>query len=598
MALGRLPQIGLTAYNGYIFPSGETIETLGYTVKTLWDSARRTVWACEFTITLRWTIASTSTTDSEVERMVAKLTQAAAPLEYQGRGFGDWDVNVTNVRDVDNGPRPISLDLKPVGAGKATEATWTVTFVLPTCDDARYDGIREFNFTVSYDTDGAGYSTRTYDAVVKIAQTRNTVAARVPHETADEYYEQIAPALMPGFRPVSRRRELSEDRNTLKVTFVDAQMPPHVPPFGIITASIEHTYASQPGTYGFKWNGSFAASYEVARRDGVVLDAITDFLDIAKARIADAAKMRLAVGGGGAIGAPIGERAIIPIAFSATENDVYGRTAARFTMTYFIAGVKLDQILRHGGLWKEWRSDWKAWITSIPFTTGPRGHAVLAFRPNDDKIVDLCAAVAPTTPRAQKEPPAKKLVELGAKVEAAAADAMVKAFPSPKPGGSWLSYHCFVTLSADTGRVSGHTLPTTPLLDRRQGAVTWDVTKPLPSNPQSHPFPPLSGLIGGTSQSRSQSGGETFVHQRTRPALRMTLHGHAVRVGYEIPMPEIISVNGKRPTLVGTPRFTQGVVGEALYPIYGANWSLDYLFTEAEGLPAGAIGAPQNPVLG
>jgi hypothetical protein len=135
------------------------------------------------------------------------------------------------------------------------------------------------------------------------------MCGRVPTDTADAYYESTVPALVPGFRRTTRRRELSEDKSALTVTIVDEQMPPHVPPFAIVTASVEHTYASQVGSYGFKWNGSFSAAYQVARRDGTVFDAITDFLDIAKDRITEAAKMKLAGGvgvpGAGSSGAPL-----------------------------------------------------------------------------------------------------------------------------------------------------------------------------------------------------------------------------------------------------------------------------------------------------
>ena len=56
-------------------------------------------------------------------------------------------------------------------------------------------------------------------------------------------------------------------------------------------------------------------------------------------------------------------------------------------------------------------------------------------------------------------------------------------------------------------------------------------------------------------------------------------------------------MNGKVPVLVGDPVFNTGVVGNALYPIYGANWRLTYLFTEGD-IPAGRVPTPPNPVLG
>jgi hypothetical protein len=58
-----------------------------------------------------------------------------------------------------------------------------------------------------------------------------------------------------------------------------------------------------------------------------------------------------------------------------------------------------------------------------------------------------------------------------------------------------------------------------------------------------------------------------------------------------------VAVNGARPTLVGAPTFTTGIVGNTLVPIVRADWSLTYLFTDAGGTPAGRIPALPNSAL-
>ena len=81
-----------------------------------------------------------------------------------------------------------------------------------------------------------------------------------------------------------------------------------------------------------------------------------------------------------------------------------------------------------------------------------------------------------------------------------------------------------------------------------------------------------------------------FVQQRTRPKLYVTVGGVALRCGYGVPVPEVVSIGGKRPVLVGQPWFTQGVVGGTIVPVVKAEWSLTYLFTDTDG------GAPLKPV--
>src|SRR5262249_13716438 len=156
-------------------------------------------------------------TSPEVQDMRARLMKPAGVLTYSGRGFGDLTVNFGGIRDVDWGPRPLEISLKAIGAGRAVQATWTVTFCIPVCDDAVYEGIREFTYTVRYSIDRAGYTTRYYDAELKIAQTRTNPNAKAPATSADEFREDATPPTIRGFRRASQDFQLSSDRNTLRV---------------------------------------------------------------------------------------------------------------------------------------------------------------------------------------------------------------------------------------------------------------------------------------------------------------------------------------------------------------------------------------------
>lgn len=153
-----------------------------------------------------------------------------------------------------------------------------------------------------------------------------------------------------------------------------------------------------------------------------------------------------------------------------------------------------------------------------------------------------------------------------------------------------------VTIHADTGRVAGTTLPTAPLAPTR-GSPGWDLTAGLPGGTNqgaSGPFPPLN--VQSASRNRDATG-ETFVQQRMKPRLFVTVSGRCARCGYSIPVPDLAAVNGVKPTLMGTPYFRQGVIESGFVPVVGAEFSMTYLFTDAEGMPPGVIPVLPNPLL-
>ena len=387
-------------------------------------------------------------------------------------------------------------------------------------------------------------------------------------------------------------------------TITDEQMPGHAPPPGIIEARLDHTYSSS--TLG-KWVGTLSGEYTMAK--GVSVDvAVSAFLNMLLYRTSFATAMRSGAGltlpagapapPGGAVGWPV------PVSASATETDVFGHTQIRITSSYTFGGVGLSEVLAKGGLCtpppRGLGGDWTAWATSagVAAALGARGHAKLTFNPREDVIVDLCGPVAtlapPTVPggAAGSTGSGGAGGALGAVISAgvgALEGALKAAFPKPPPGSSWLYYVPVVTVHAlgGTGGIPVTTLPPAPLADSRtlqRGA--FDVYGAGVEGGAKGPIPGLGDLTA----LNSQAGGETTVQQRARPQLAVTISGQALRVGYAIPMPEVRTVNGKKPVLIGEPYFSQRVVHPGVNaPVIRADWSATYLFvddTTGGGAPA------------
>ncbi len=601
MALDDLPTGEmLCEYNGHVF--GPATDTTAFSVRPVLDPAGRTVIYAVYTLTVTDTIADAETTDPIVERAIAKLSRNGGILLYRGRGFGDLDVNTGRDRDVKWGPHVREVSAKPTGAGKAVELTATFEFALVNCPDglSKAGTVLAFTFELSFDIDTHGYTTRTTTATLTIAQTRKRVGDRALFTSADEHREDMVPELPSGFRRLSQSFRLSPDKCTIVGTIHDVQTPPNRPRPGLVDGSIEHSYSSHPNSLGFMWTGTISATYDIDRATGTPQDAADDFERLAATRIAlRASRMRKKDGT---------PAAIVPQVWSVTEPNVLGRTQARFTLSYFIGGAELDQILLHGGLWQPWDgggidprggSVWEGRMGAASWA--PRGHAGLAFRPGDDGLVDACGVSEPVTPAARPPAGNQGVSPLGRIVGAAKAIAggvketvpLQTIFPPPEAKSSWLMYQSHVTLVADTGRILATTLPDAPLGgNQAASAGRWDVMAgALPAQGSNSPFPPLADLLRANQRAES-----TFVQQRTAPTLRVILTGQALRIGYPIPVPELVSVGGKRPTLIGEPMFAQGIVGTGLYPIVGANWRLEYAWADGE-LPAGAIPVPPNPDL-
>lgn len=604
--MAELPDSGEVSYGGYRFPSHT--ETTAINVVPQYDAAGRTVVYNAIRISLR-AILTGSAIDAATRAVTQVLTRPAMPLVYRGRGYGLY-VNVGAVRDVRWGPKPVDATLKPLGGGNAALLTWTVEVNVPDAPSARYTFFpMEFNYSLTFDIDEAGYTTRTYTAYVRIPLTRANGLSRTIDDSADRLLEQIVPPLVPGFRRIPPSRTLSEDKCRLDVTCQDVQMPPNVPPPGAIDASASHTLTSTPGKL-FEWTGTIEGTYEIARNGTATAAVARDsFFALCKDRIGQTiqrvssgqtSELRTAGTGGGT------KPVVIPVSFSMAEPEIYGRTKARFSLTYRVVQASLRDMLQASGMWRptpDGRS-WQAWAAPLEPVLNPRGHAGLVFTPNDDRIVDLLQPV----------PPSLALLGQLNRRGRSAGTIPRDVFPEPTPEGSWLEYTNAVYIETDSGVVEVRTLPTEPreaagdLYGSSAGrsaaavaaaAALGTITGTFPADVTANAdfyFPPArkpdQQKRGGLAQKQAPQ-------RRARQGGRLYMVGRAVRVRYAIPEPTATRWGEATLTPANRPDrgegFWSAVVGNALWPVVAARWRLSFLM---DTVPAAAAPALPNPLQG
>ncbi|MFO0801475.1 MAG: hypothetical protein U0804_28755 [Gemmataceae bacterium] len=605
--MADLPTSAVIRYGAYTFPSN--VETTALHVRPQYDQAGRTVVYNEISISLRAVVTGTAI-DAAVRAVTQILTKPAYQFVYTGSGYG-LTVNVGGPKDVCWGPKPTEASVKPLGGGNAAELTFSVTVRIPDGPSARFDyAPMEFNFSLSYDVDASGYTTRTYTAFVRIPQTRPAPAARTLTDSADRLRESITPALLPGFRRSSQSAHLSDDKCRLDWTVVDTQMPPSTPPPGVVEAHASHSIHCLPGQY-VKWQGHIEGTYEIARTGAATVAAARDaFFALVKDRVnytlshfGDGSTSELSNGGGSGGGGP--RRLVVtPVSFSMAEPEIYGRTKAKFGLTYLVSDAFLPTMLQASGMWRPVPgSNWQRWVASLGPVLGPRGHAGLVFSPNDDRIVDLLQPVPPNLALAGN------LNQQGRY----AGPIPQGIFPDPTPDRSWVSYEMGVFVETDNGVVQVRTLPTKPRTAKGDvygkpsagggvaaGAIGGAVAaipgvlqqvfdaNPVFFGPLKQAFLGDGGLdVKQTPQRRGRQGGALW------------LVGRAVRLKYSIPAPSASTWGDATLTPANRPDrgegFWTGVVGNTLWPVHAARWRLRYAMDTVPG--AGAPVVP-NPLLG
>lgn len=591
----------LLFYNSVFFRVENVVEFNSTPVP---DAANRAVIATRIDLTVKAYVCASnanligglpSTADdteawgAEVRKL---LQQPGGTLTFQGLGIGDIVINdpspptgSKSVKDLRYGPWPKLLSLRPLGGQFAFAIVWRVEAIVnDVCPNNPGKGVMEFNYRLSWDVDKSGYQRRVYSGHLAIAGTRKSVNDTSLSDQADAYREKVFPALLPGFRRIPGRFDISHDKLRLEFSCVDEQLPPNQLPEGVVEASASHR-VELGLAHSLRWINTISAEYELAY-DRPRSEAWGHFVKLFESRMAETNKV-------------LGPKKIIPIHLSLSEPEIYGRKSAAFSLSYsFVVGLgELLRAVSATGLWQPTpENDWSKWSASMVKSKVmvARGNAGLGFDLQADAIVSICKGggsgklttangagntltTKPPAPKSNIPAVIDQLTSLfktlgGSKIRVNSAGDEI-----PDEEDSWVDYQLWIHVEPHDSTVGLVPLPTQPVPYRPQKTRANDTT--------GYTLP-----YGGTP--------DLITQYRAGPALYVTLSGTAVRAGHPITPPQLVSLGGVTPLpanregngyRTGLIRNTCGV------PLNAAAWSFRYLIPR---LPTAPFVAPPNPLSG
>jgi hypothetical protein len=593
----------VVSYNGVSF--GNDTQTLDCSIRPVLDTARRTVIYNVYSLTIRGHVSvdAPDTTDDAMTFIRRRLTRMAGEFRYRAIGLGDLTINVpaeSNMRDVIWGPKPTILKWRPHGQLTA-EVTWTVEIAIPPCDDVatwRY-GIMEMCWSVDWSIDKSGYTTRTFSGHLSVPQTRDSVDSRTLSDQADRWREWLTPAIPPGFRRTPGNFRLSEDKCRLNFSMIDEEIGPNYPPPGVIDVQASHSF-STGNQLGATWTGTLSATYEM-ERGTPRSDAFYHFMTLLRDRQAESARQFSRLPGGRR------EKVLpIPRAFSMSEPEIYGRRGAAFSCTYTFV-CSLPDMLRASALWRPVPgSNWQQWAGSLAANAlSSRGNAGMRFAADGDYIIDLCLPAAQTTLRADgptppPRPGGRTPPEIRAEVTA---------------GASWLRYESWLRLEIEDNVIEHKPHP--PREPPRGGREAEPPPSLIPPGggigglslapSRGEPAAPLPDFLAAKGPAAARvAGKDPFpelepLHQlQAKPSYFAILHGWAIRAGFAITPPALVSVGAAKARPFRRPELGDGFEHAIVdhwfgVPVYSARWQIRYVLAAD---PGGVIPFMDVPFLG
>ena len=550
-----LPAVGTLSYNDVEF---DVLHRSHVTSTPIPDSSGRTTKFVKHVIDVDAWISgnmddSTDDLDETMDDLRKLLTQPAGELKYDAKGFGDFHVNGTSrVVDADWGPKPKLLGFKPLGGGFGALVSFQVETVIPECDDARYSGISELNYTVKWSIDRNGITTRTINGHLEIHNNRSQGDPRRVQVNADSLRERIRPVVPDGFFREAGDFTLSESRNRLDFTFVDKQIVRPLPGYA---STVECEQTVQPvqikGAMAFnRWQISLVGTITLPP-DRPRSEAWDVFLIVLNSRLQNVAlgnQIQTTVKG-----TKEGQAYLRWVRWS---EQIFGWTSS-FDVRYEFIAATLSEILKASGLWQPIKgTSWAQYKKNLdPTAWGARGTAGLRHLDGEEIIIDLCAPskVNPPSTVGNKPtlPPGKDKPDFSP-------------LP-PEAEYTWRMYENIIWLHIDDRKARHRPLPIQQEtnLNAKPDATTKDVMS-------------FARIERAEDIQEKKPKKTEIVQHLGSPIYTIIMEGSAERINEDIPIPRLIKVGGIEVVQLSA-YIQKGIVGSiGLLPINAAAWRIAY----------------------
>ncbi len=531
-----IPTDAELSYNGITFNSKVRSKISGVPV---WDEAERAILYWKHTLKITGYISPSdyfgdnNGTDRSYFMLLRLLSQPRQLLTITKRGFipdfsiaGDSGLNAANI-DVNYGPKPRVNDWSPIGNNEGCQFSWECDFHIPECSSGAYSvqQAMEYNYEIDNAIDERGLTTRTISGHVTVPGFLVNGGIARDLET---YKAVIQPDPIPRFQR-TQDWKISKDRMRMDFTITDKEIgSKNAYPYNITSISCRTSLKADTGTGTIfrYWIYSFSG------RASQTMDSPRDWaykklLDILRGRLFFIRDRLFAPIPGQPLAAPVFQQ----VSWDSGE-EIFGLEAS-LNVTYviylIIDGNPADA-LRRFGFFEETTTSWEDWSVSMNLDENsahrPRGFAGLYYNRDSDAIVDLCLPSNPKISSSMNQPQNNYL----------ASGPSDPGDETLNGSGALIGFTNELELQTTSGKVI--TVPMTPGMSQVPQTARDDV------------------------------------HE-------VVMKGCALRINAAWPVPQLVTVGGKRVERVGQAKVTTRQVGIANgMPMMRVCWEIRYRLVE------------------
>ncbi|XZE18817.1 hypothetical protein SH449x_004122 [Pirellulaceae bacterium SH449] len=537
-------------YNDYEFNELTSYEV---TERYEYDEAETTVVGTTFQIRAKTFIAAEPSSPGNVHTdssfyagpvmhpIRQKLSKPGKQLIFKHDGFGPTpsyiDINSPSsgspLKDISGGPKPRVLQWLPVGNTASAEVVWECETTIPVCDGVttpRVTGVKTFNYSIQYDIDASGYTTRRITGYIEITMTRNN--RQIP-DSVDDYRGYVRFQ-----KPQNFLREISWSVSTNKrradFVIVDTEKRTANPfPPNVIDIQAKHRVGitrRNMSTSSNTISAQITLSPLVPR-----VTAWYIFRSIVDSRLAY-----------------VNSTGFLTLNESLdVEEDLFSNQFSfnlRYT-TYGSGNVNIVSLMGFSGLFQPLGFNWPDWHDSIrvlgPFQNLNEDYGIAALKHNheDDRIVDLCDDGNPRNHSGQSNTLFNTPTALSPFYNAC-----------PLPQNSWVHFEAHFKYHEEAKSSASVTLGPNGL-----SYATFDASKE-----------------DATFEASDEAGIERWIESYAGSMIIYWIGG-AERVFYKIPPPGKITVGDLTLIPAGKMKFQSQLVGYLFgQPLYRAFWIVPY----------------------